>query len=57
MGVNTKNWIYSVQDRDYLRVAVNGALNLWVIYIMGLVYFIIYELNFKSIKIIYDFLN
>ena len=27
MGINTRNWIYSTQDRDYWRVLVNAALN------------------------------
>ena len=30
IGVNTKNWIVSAQDRDYWRPLVNVALNLWV---------------------------
>ena len=28
IGVNTRNWVDSAQDRDYLRVLVNVALNL-----------------------------
>ena len=27
MGINTKNWVDSAQDRDYWRDLVNAALN------------------------------
>ena len=30
MGVSTRNWIDSTQDKDYWRVLVNAALNLRV---------------------------
>ena len=30
IGINTKNWIDSAQDRDYLRTLANAALNLRV---------------------------
>ena len=30
IGINTRNWIHSAQDRDYWRVLVNVALNLRV---------------------------
>ena len=30
IGINTRNWADSAQDRDYLRALVNTALNLWV---------------------------
>ena len=28
IGINTRNWVDSAQDRDYWRVLVNVALNL-----------------------------
>ena len=30
IGINTRNWIDSAQDRDYWRVLVNAAFNLRV---------------------------
>ena len=30
IGVNTRNWVHSAQDRDYWRVLVEVALNLRV---------------------------
>ena len=30
MGINTRNWVDSAQDRNYWRALVNAALNLWV---------------------------
>ena len=30
VGNNTKNWVYSAQDRDYWRVLVKAVLNLQV---------------------------
>jgi hypothetical protein len=30
IGINTRNWVDSAQDRNYWRVLVNAALNLWV---------------------------
>ena len=30
IGINTRNWVDSTQDRDYWRVLVNAALNLRV---------------------------
>jgi hypothetical protein len=30
IGVNTRNWVGSAEDRDYWRVLVNAALNVWV---------------------------
>ena len=32
IGINTKNWVDSIQDRDYWRAVVNVALNLHVSY-------------------------
>ena len=28
IGINTRNWVDSAQDRDYWRALVNSALNL-----------------------------
>ena len=30
IGINTRNWVDSAQDRDYWRALVNTALNLRV---------------------------
>ena len=30
IGINTRNWIDSAQDRDSWRVFVSAELNLWV---------------------------
>jgi hypothetical protein len=30
IGVSTRNWVDSAQDRDYWIALVNAALNLWV---------------------------
>ena len=30
IGINTKNWVDSAQDRDRWKALVNAALNLWV---------------------------
>ena len=30
IGVSTRNWVDSTQDRDYWRVLVNVTLNLWI---------------------------
>jgi hypothetical protein len=30
IGINTKNWVDSAQDKDYWRAVVNAALNLRV---------------------------
>ena len=30
IGINTRNWVGSAQDRDYWRTLVNAALNLCV---------------------------
>ena len=32
LGVNTRNWIHSAEDRDYQRALVNEALNVRVPY-------------------------
>ena len=37
IGISTKNWIDSAQDKDYWRALVNSALNLWVPQAMKLV--------------------
>ena len=28
IGINTRNWVESAQDRDYRRALVNAALNI-----------------------------
>ena len=30
IGINTRNWVDSAQDRDYWRILVNVTLNHWV---------------------------
>ena len=30
IGINTRNWGDSAQDRDYWKVLANATLNLWV---------------------------
>ena len=30
IGVNTKNWVGSAQDRDYQRALVNVQIKLWI---------------------------
>jgi hypothetical protein len=31
LGINTRNWVDSFQDRDYCRALVNAELNLQVL--------------------------
>ena len=31
IGINTRNWVDSALDRDYLRALLNAALNLRVL--------------------------
>ena len=37
VGVNSRNWIHSAQDRGFWRSLVNAVLNLGVPYVMELV--------------------
>ena len=37
IGINTRNWVDSAQDRDYWRVLLDAALNLQVPYDMEIV--------------------
>ena len=37
IGISTKNWVGSAEDRDYWRTLVNAALDLRVAYAMELV--------------------
>ena len=37
IGINTRNWVDSVQDRDYRRALVNAELNLRIPLAMELV--------------------
>ena len=30
IGVNTKNWIDMIQDRDYRRALVHATVNIWI---------------------------
>ena len=30
IGINTRNYVDSVQDRNYCRALVNAVLNLWI---------------------------
>jgi hypothetical protein len=30
IDINTRNWVYLAQDREYWRALMNAALNLWV---------------------------
>ena len=34
IGINTRDWVDSAQDRDYWRALVNLALNLWVLWFL-----------------------
>ena len=50
IGINTRKCVYSAQDRNYLRVLVNAAFDLWVPKAMKLVIItIIFFLLFKIV--------
>ena len=42
IGINTRIWVDSVQDRDYWRAPVKAALNLWIPYTMECDYYYYY---------------
>ena len=48
IGINTRNWVDSVQDRDYWRAPVTAALNLQVPYIIELLLLLLKKKN-KSV--------
>ena len=37
IGINTRNWVDSIQDRDYWTALVNATLNLRISKAMGVV--------------------
>ena len=45
MGINTRNWVDSGQDRNYWRALVTAALNLRVPKAMALVYLMTIHVN------------
>ena len=37
IGINTRNWVDSAQEKDYWRVLVNAAMNLRILQAMEFV--------------------
>ena len=50
MGISTRNWVDSSQDRDYWRALLNAALSLRVPQAMGLVYMQLHDQEYKKLQ-------
>ena len=52
IDINGGNWVDSAQDRDYWRVLVNTALNLWVPQAMELVSLLVRQRSPNAVTVI-----